>query len=68
MGQVTGWNWASLFLGYSSVAIVALYLLDRSHGRALTKLLEIYDQQTNYQKLMIEQLRRALDALKKVGG
>ncbi len=60
---MTEWHWVSLFVSYSSIAALALYLLDRSHSRALTKLIEIYEQQAKYQDLMITQLKRALDAL-----
>lgn len=64
---MSGWDLASWLLGYTSVAIVALLLQDRSHQREIIKIIQMYDQQTNYQTLMIEQLRRALDALKKAG-
>lgn len=70
---MSGWDLASWLLGYTSVAIVALLLQDRSHQREIwspkatvpNKVIQMYDQQTKYQALMIEQLRRALDALKK---
>jgi hypothetical protein len=59
------WNVAGWIVGYTSVAALALYLLDRSHTRAIAKLIEMYDQQSRVQAIIIEQLRRSLDALKK---
>lgn len=69
------WDLVSFIAGYTTIGVVALLLQDRSHQREIwspkatvpNKIIQMYDQQTNYQTLMIEQLRRALDALKKAG-
>lgn len=62
---MSGWDLASFLFGYTSVAMFALFLQDRSHQREIVKIIQLYEQQSNYQALMIEQLKRALDALKK---
>lgn len=62
---MSGWDIVSWLAGYTSVAMFALYLQDRSHQREIVKIIQLYEQQSNYQSLMIEQLKRALDALKK---
>jgi len=63
--HMTGWDLLGWLIGYTSVAALALFLLDRSHTRAIAKVIEMYDQQSRVQAIIIEQLRRALDALKK---
>jgi hypothetical protein len=51
-------------IGYTSVAALALYLLDRSHRSAFAKLSQIYDQQTATQDALLRTLNTALDSLK----
>jgi len=59
------WDFAGFLIGYTSISALAMFLLDRSHRIAFSKLAELYDQQSAVQVVLLKTLDLALDVLSK---